>query len=66
MGAIREILGSGTWMAGLHGLLPFRLRASRSSVIPTSVRLLHAWLTDAPLGGFFVCRQSSMAAAGCG
>ena len=41
MGTIREILGSGTWMAGLDGLLPFLPEGFDIQVIPTSVRPLH-------------------------
>ena len=52
MGTIREILGSGTWMAGLDGLLPFLPEGFKIQVIPTSVDPF-TLMTSAP-GGFFV------------
>ena len=52
MGTIREILGSGTWMAGLGGLLPFLPEGFKIQVIPTSVDPF-TLMTSAP-GGFFV------------
>lgn len=52
MGSIREILGSGTWMAGLDGLLPFLPEGFKIQVIPTSVDPF-TLMTSAP-GGFFV------------
>ena len=50
MGTIREILGSGTWMAGLEGLLPILPEGFK--IIPTSVDPF-TLMTSAP-GGFFV------------
>mgnify|MGYP000172859011 CR=1 FL=1 len=52
MGTIREILGSGTWMAGLDGLLPFLPEGFKIQVIPTSAGPLHP--DDSAPGGFFV------------
>ena len=52
MGTIREILGSGTWMAGLDGRLPFLPEGFKIQVIPTSVDPF-TLMTSAP-GGFFV------------
>ena len=52
MATIREILGSGTWMAGLDGLLPFLPEGFKIQVIPTSVDPF-TLMTSAP-GGFFV------------
>ena len=52
MGTIREILGSGTWMAGLDGLLPFLGEGFKIQVIPTSIDPFTI-MTSAP-GGFFV------------
>ena len=49
---ITEILGSGTWMAGLDGLLPFLPEGFKIQVIPTSVDPF-TLMTSAP-GGFFV------------
>ena len=51
-GIVREILGSGTWMAGLDGLLPFLPEGFKIQVIPTSVDPF-TLMTSAP-GGFFV------------
>ncbi len=52
MGTIREILGSGTWMAGLDGLLPFLPEGFAIRVIPESIDSFTI-MTSAP-GGFFV------------
>jgi len=52
MGSIREILGSGTWMAGLDGLLSFLPQGFAIQVLPTSVDPFTI-MTSAP-GGFFV------------
>ena len=52
MGTIREILGSGTWMAGLDGILPFLPKGFAIQVIPTSIDPFTI-MTSAP-GGFFV------------
>ena len=52
MGTIREILGSGTWMAGLDGLLPFLGEGFKIQVIPESIDPFTI-MTSAP-GGFFV------------
>ncbi len=52
MGTIREILGSGTWMAGLDGLLPFLPDGFAIRVIPESIDPFTI-MTSAP-GGFFV------------
>lgn len=52
MGSIREILGSGTWMSGLDGLLPFLPEGFAISVIPESIDPFTI-MTSAP-GGFFV------------
>ena len=52
MGSIREILGSGTWMAGLDGLLPFLPEGFKIQILPTSVDPF-TLMTSAP-GGFFV------------
>ena len=51
MGSIREILGAGTWMSGLDGLLPFLPEGFKIQVIPTSVDPF-TLMTSAP-GGFF-------------
>lgn len=52
MGSIREILGAGTWMSGLGGLIPslgadFAIRVIPESIDPFTI------MTSAP-GGFFV------------
>lgn len=52
MGSIREILGAGTWMAGLDGLLSFLPEGFAIQVLPTSVDPFTI-MTSAP-GGFFV------------
>jgi electron transport complex protein RnfE len=52
MGTIREVLGSGTWMAGLDGLLPFLPAGFAIQVLPESVDPFTI-MTSAP-GGFFV------------
>ena len=52
MGSIREILGSGTWMAGLDGLLSFLPEGFAVQVLPESVDPFTI-MTSAP-GGFFV------------
>ena len=52
MGIIREILGSGTWMAGLDGLLPFLPEGFKIQVLPASIDPFTI-MTSAP-GGFFV------------
>ena len=52
MGSIREILGSGTWMAGLDGLLPFLPDGFAIQVLPASIDPFTI-MTSAP-GGFFV------------
>lgn len=52
MGTIREILGAGTWMSGLEGLLPFLPDGFKIQVIPTSIDPFSI-MTSAP-GGFFV------------
>ena len=52
MGSIREILGAGTWMAGLDGLLPFLPEGFAIRVIPESIDSF-SLMTSAP-GGFFV------------
>jgi len=52
MGTIREILGAGTWMAGLNGLLPFLGEGFKIQVLPTSIDPFTI-MTSAP-GGFFV------------
>ena len=52
MGTIREILGSGTWMSGLDGLLPFLPEGFAIRVIPESIDPFTI-MTSAP-GGFFV------------
>ena len=52
MGSIREILGSGTWMSGLDGLLPFLPEGFKIQVLPASVDPFTI-MTSAP-GGFFV------------
>ncbi len=52
MGSIREILGSGTWMAGLDGLLSFLPEGFAIQILPKSVDPFTI-MTSAP-GGFFV------------
>ena len=52
MGTIREILGAGTWMAGLDGILPFLGEGFKIQVLPTSIDPFTI-MTSAP-GGFFV------------
>ena len=52
MGTIREVLGSGTWMAGLDGLLPFLPEGFKIQVLPASIDPFTI-MTSAP-GGFFV------------
>lgn len=52
MGTIREILGAGTWMAGLDGLLPFLPEGFKIQVLPASIDPFTI-MTSAP-GGFFV------------
>ena len=50
MGTIREILGSGTWMSGLDGLLPFLPEGFKIQVLPIEPFTI---MTSAP-GGFFI------------
>ena len=50
MGSIREILGSGTWMPGLDGILPFLPKGFAIQVLPIEPFTI---MTSAP-GGFFV------------
>lgn len=52
MGSIREILGSGTWMAGLGGLIPSLGAGFAIRVIPESIDSFSI-MTSAP-GGFFI------------
>jgi len=52
MGSIREILGSGTWMSGLDGLLPFLPAGFKIQVLPDFIDPF-TLMTSAP-GGFFV------------
>ena len=52
MGSIREILGSGTWMAGLDGILPFLPEGFAIQVLPEAIDPFTI-MTSAP-GGFFV------------
>ena len=61
MGSIREILGSGTWMAGLDGLLGFLPEGFKIQVLPASVDPF-TLMTSAP-GGFFVFGVMMAAAA---
>lgn len=49
MGSIREILGSGTWMSGLDGILPFLPKGFAIQVLPIEPFTI---MTSAP-GGFF-------------
>ena len=50
MGTIREILGSGTWMSGLDGIIPFLPEGFAIKVLPIEPFTI---MTSAP-GGFFV------------
>ena len=52
MGTIREILGSGTWMAGLDGLLSFLPEGFAIQILPAAIDPFTI-MTSAP-GGFFV------------
>ena len=52
MGTIREILGSGTWMSGLDGILPFLPEGFAIQVLPEAIDPFTI-MTSAP-GGFFV------------
>ena len=52
MGSIREILGSGTWMSGLDGILPFLPKGFAIQVLPDAIDPFTI-MTSAP-GGFFV------------
>ena len=52
MGSIREIIGSGTWMAGLGGLIPSLGADFSIQIIPESIDTF-SLMTSAP-GGFFV------------
>ena len=52
MGSIREILGSGTWMSGLDGILPFLPDGFAIQVLPEAIDPFTI-MTSAP-GGFFV------------
>ena len=52
MGTIREILGAGTWMSGLDGLLPFLPSGFAIQVIPEAIDPFTI-MTSAP-GGFFI------------
>lgn len=52
MGTIREVLGAGTWMSGLGGLLPFLGSDFAIQVVPASIDPF-TLMTSAP-GGFFV------------
>ena len=52
MGTIREILGAGTWMAGLDGLLPFLGEGFKIQILPACIDPFTI-MTSAP-GGFFV------------
>ena len=52
MGSIREILGAGSWMAGLDGLLPFLPAGFKIQILPASIDPF-SLMTSAP-GGFFV------------
>ena len=51
MGSIREILGSGTWMSGLDGILPFLPEGFAIQILPESIDPFTI-MTSAP-GGFF-------------
>ena len=61
MGSIREILGSGTWLAGLGGLIPALGEDFAIQVLPKSVDPF-TLMTSAP-GGFFVFGVLMAAAA---
>ena len=50
MGSIREILGSGSWMSGLDGIIPFLPEGFAIKVLPIEPFTI---MTSAP-GGFFV------------
>ena len=52
MGSIREILGSGTWMSGLDGILPFLPKGFAIQVLPEAIDPFTS-MTSAP-GGFFI------------
>ena len=52
MGTIREVLGSGTWMSGLDGLLSFLPDGFAIQVLPEAIDPFTI-MTSAP-GGFFV------------
>ena len=52
MGSIREILGSGTWMSGLDGILPFLPKGCAIQVLPEAIDP-STIMTSAP-GGFFI------------
>ena len=52
MGSIREILGSGTWMSGLDGILPFLPKGFAIQVLPDAIDPFTI-MTSAP-GGFFI------------
>ena len=52
MGTIREILGSGTWMSGLDGILPFLPEGFAIQILPEAIDPFTI-MTSAP-GGFFV------------
>ena len=52
MGSIREILGSGTWMSGLDGILPFLPEGFAIQILPAAIDPFTI-MTSAP-GGFFV------------
>ena len=52
MGSIREILGSGTWMSGLDGILPFLPDGFAIQVLPEAIDPFTI-MTSAP-GGFFI------------
>ena len=52
MGSIREILGSGTWMSGLDGILPFLPKGFAIQALPEAIDPFTI-MTSAP-GGFFI------------
>ena len=52
MGSIREIPGSGTWMSGLDGILPFLPKGFAIQVLPEAIDPFTI-MTSAP-GGFFI------------
>ena len=58
MGSIREIIGSGTWMAGLGKLIPSLGADFSIQVIPESIDTF-SLMTSAP-GGFFVLDRKSV------